>query len=208
MALDPIKPQQNFKFAPRGNTPRGSVPPPPQQNQKPDEVPEEAFVTEEVSVGDNTWIFASVQHTPKSAQKEFNNGRFSGTDINPMWRIKKLTEVFGPCGVGWYTRDVRYSLHPFTATSEVVVMCELNLYYKDPVTGEWSQPIYGVGGNQLILQSQKRGPQSNDEAFKMAYTDAVSIACKALGFSSDIYLSALCRHRYGCTPGAWRKANH
>lgn len=26
------------------------------------------------------------------------------------------------------------------------------------------------------------------------------------GFSSDIYLSSLFRHRYGCTPGAWRRS--
>lgn len=24
------------------------------------------------------------------------------TDINPMWRIKRLTEIFGPVGVGWW----------------------------------------------------------------------------------------------------------
>ncbi|WP_254555280.1 hypothetical protein, partial [Salmonella enterica] len=29
-------------------------------------------------------------------------GRLKGmTDINPMWRIKALTEQFGPCGIGW-----------------------------------------------------------------------------------------------------------
>ena len=29
---------------------------------------------------------------PKEALKEFNNGRFKGTDINPMWRIMVLTK--------------------------------------------------------------------------------------------------------------------
>ena len=40
---------------------------------------------------------------PEEAKKQFNNGSFSGTDINPMWRIKKLTEMFGPAGIGWYS---------------------------------------------------------------------------------------------------------
>ena len=50
----------------------------------------------------NLDIYEAGRAVPSEAQKSFNNGRFSGTDINPMWRIKKLTELFGACGVGWY----------------------------------------------------------------------------------------------------------
>ena len=39
----------------------------------------------------NLKIYNDLRNVPKEAQKSFNNGRFSGTDINPMWRIKKLT---------------------------------------------------------------------------------------------------------------------
>lgn len=150
------------------------------------EPPAEAIVTEEVKPGDNLWIYAQAQHTPEFARKSFNNGNFSGTDINPMWRIKMLTLIFGPCGIGWITKDVKYTLYPVAATGEVVISCELALLYRNPQTKEWSEPVYGVGGNQLIL-NRKRGPQANDEGFKMAYTDAVSVAVKALGFSADIY---------------------
>ena len=134
-------------------------------------------------------FYGQVQDTPKEAQKSFNNGRFSGTDINPMWRIKKLTEVFGPAGFGWWTQNVKYEFVDATETKEVAVFCELELVVKDPETGEESKPIYGVGGNTYVAQRNK-GPQSSDEAKKMAYTDALSIACKALGFSHDIYYQA------------------
>ena len=137
----------------------------------------------------NMRFYGQVQDTPKEAQKSFNNGRFSGTDINPMWRIKKLTEVFGPAGFGWWTQNVRYEFVDATETKEVAVFCELELVVKDPESGEVSQPIYGVGGNTYVAQRQK-GPQASDEAKKMAYTDALSIACKALGFSHDIYYQA------------------
>ena len=137
----------------------------------------------------NMRFYGQVQDTPKEAQKSFNNGRFSGTDINPMWRIKKLTEVFGPAGFGWWTQNVKYEFIPADETKEVSVFCELELVVKDPESGEVSQPIYGVGGNTYVAQ-RKNGPQSSDEAKKMAYTDALSIACKALGFSHDIYYQA------------------
>jgi hypothetical protein len=42
-----------------------------------------------------------IQHAAK-AKKEIGGGRLRGmTDINPMWRIKTLTEHFGVCGFGW-----------------------------------------------------------------------------------------------------------
>ena len=106
-----------------------------------------------------------------------------------MWRIKKLTEVFGPCGFGWWTQNVKYNFVKAEQTNETAVFCELELVIVDPETNERSMPIYGVGGNTFVAQ-RKSGPQSSDEAMKMAYTDALSIACKALGFSHDIYFQA------------------
>jgi hypothetical protein len=155
---------------------------------------EEKVNTEEVKdvsakrIHDNMRFYGKVQDTPLEAQKSFNNGRFSGTDINPMWRIKKLTEVFGPTGFGWWTQNINYIFQESPETKEIAVFCELELVVKDPETGEESHPIYGVGGNTFVA-SRKAGLQSSDEAMKMAYTDALSIACKALGFSHDIYYS-------------------
>lgn len=136
----------------------------------------------------NMRLYVQVQDTPKEAQKQFNNGRFSGTDINPMWRIKKLTELFGPAGIGWWTEDEVFVTEKCEETSETAVFCSLKLFYKDPETGEISHGITGVGGNKFTIQS-RNGNYCNDEAYKMAYTDALSIACKALGFSSDIYFA-------------------
>ena len=51
---------------------------------------------------DNLTIYNLVRQPPKEALKEIKGGRLSGkTDINPMWRLKALTEQFGMCGIGW-----------------------------------------------------------------------------------------------------------
>lgn len=131
-------------------------------------------------------IYEACRSVPKEAQKEFNNGRFKGTDINPMWRIKKLTEMFGACGIGWYYERLdKWS--ETLASGEVCVFVEIALYIKQD--GEWSKPIFGTGGSQL-LQMTKKGAYANDEAYKMATTDAISVACKQLGMGADIYWSA------------------
>ena len=153
--------------------------------------------TNDVQLQKNVRFYHKFMETPKDAQKSFDNGRFSGTDINPMWRIKILTEVFGPSGFGWWTQNVRYEFVEADLTrpnannvvkKEVAVFCELELLVKDPESGEVSQPIYGVGGNTFIAEG-KYGPRSSDEAKKMAYTDALSIACKSLGIGHDIWYS-------------------
>jgi hypothetical protein len=152
--------------------------------------------TNDTQLQKNVRFYHRFMETPKDAQKSFNNGRFSGTDINPMWRIKILTEVFGPSGFGWWTQNVRYEFVEANVTppdakqeqKETSVFCELELIVKDPETGEVSQPIYGVGGNTYIAWS-KYGPRASDEAKKMAYTDALSIACKSLGIGHDIWYS-------------------
>lgn len=132
----------------------------------------------------NLDMYTKYASPPKDALKAFNNGRFSGTDINPMWRIKTLTEEYGECGFGWYTEIKRSWQEQSPDTSEIMVFCEVALYVKRG--DNWSRPIIGVGGNTFVAAT-KRGLQASDEAYKMAYTDALGIACKALGIGANVW---------------------
>lgn len=139
-------------------------------------------------MADNMTLWNSWRQAPEGAKKPITAGRLKGmTDINPMWRYEMLTERFGPCGTGWYTDDEQYELHP-GGQDQVVVACRLKLYYRDPESGEWSKGVAGQGGSMLVA-AETKGLYTNDEAFKMAYTDAVSVACKQLGIGADVYWS-------------------
>ena len=132
----------------------------------------------------NMAIYDEVKSVPENARKTIQGGRLKGmTDINPMWRIEKLTKVFGPCGVGWYYEIVNKWMEP-GAGGEIAAFCDINLYIKED--GEWSRPIPGTGGS-MFVSSEKNGPYTSDECYKMALTDAISVACKALGMAADIY---------------------
>lgn len=136
---------------------------------------------------ENMYIYERSKSCPENALREIQAGKLKGkSDINPMWRIKTLTELFGPCGVGWKLRNVRYWTEP-GADGEVAAWCSMELQIK--VDGEWSEGIEGIGGSMLV--NTERGKLvTNDEAFKMAYTDAVSVCCKMLGFAADVYWNA------------------
>ena len=133
----------------------------------------------------NRRIYDAVRAVPPEAIKPITAGRLKGkSDINPMWRIRVLTEQFGPCGEGWYTEGVRYWTVVQEKSMEMAVFCELQLHTKSE--NGWSAPIYGIGGNTVIA-AEKNGLYLDDEAYKKAYTDALSVACKALGIGADVY---------------------
>lgn len=134
----------------------------------------------------NLRLYEELRAVPKEAQKAFNNGRFSGTDINPMWRIKKLTETFGAAGLGWYT-EVVYRHIQEAPDGTIATFIGINLYVK--YGDEWSKPIYGEGGNTFASKTKSGYLSVTDEAFKMAYTDALSNATKALGLGADVWFA-------------------
>lgn len=128
-------------------------------------------------------IYNNLREVPQEAQKTIGAGRLKGmTDINPMWRIKALTEQFGACGEGWYY-DI-LDKQTYEVGGEVVATVDIKLYYK--TSDGWSEGIFGTGGSKLVAKESK-GLYVNDEAFKMALTDAISVAGKSLGLGADIY---------------------
>lgn len=136
---------------------------------------------------DNLTIYNEVRNVPDSAKRRIEAGRLKGkTDINPMWRIKALTETFGPCGFGWeyVITDKRLEQG---ANGEIAAFLDIDLFVK--ADGVWSDAIPGTGGSAFVAK-EKNGLYTSDECFKMALTDAISVACKALGFGADVYWEA------------------
>lgn len=135
----------------------------------------------------NMDIYNAVSAVPDSAQKRITGGRLNGmTDINPMWRIRELTELFGPCGIGWKYKIVREWLET-ASTGEVGAFVDIELQYKITPNADWSEPIPGTGGSKFVAAEKGNNLRASDECYKMALTDAISVACKALGFGADIY---------------------
>lgn len=93
--------------------------------------------------------------------------------------------MFGPCGFGWCYEIVRMWTEP-GANGEVSAFVHINMFIK--YQGEWSEAIQGVGGSAFVA-NERNGAYTSDECYKMALTDAISVACKALGVAADIYFS-------------------
>ncbi|MCL2392928.1 MAG: hypothetical protein FWC66_10060 [Oscillospiraceae bacterium] len=140
-------------------------------------------------MSENLHIYEKSRNVPDAAKKSIQAGRLKGyTDINPMWRVKILTEMFGPCGVGWLPTITRQWVEP-GADGAVCAFVNIDLKYK--YNGAWSEPVSATGGSELVSK-ERNGLYTNDEAYKMAYTDAISVACKLLGVGADVYWEKDC----------------
>lgn len=131
----------------------------------------------------NLDLYNKLKVVPAEAIKPIQNGRLKGkSDINPMWRIKTMTEHFGVCGIGW--KYVITKQWTETYGTETKAYCNIDLFVK--VDGQWSDAIQGTGGSSEVTM-ERNGSYVSDECYKMALTDALSVAMKALGVGADIY---------------------
>lgn len=140
-------------------------------------------------------IYEQMRDVPDNARDKIKGGRLQGkTSINTMWRIKRLTEIFGPCGIGWNYRVTGTRTEEIPGRSKALFV-DIAFKFKVPGTETWSEEIPGTGGNTIICNETK-GPYLNDDAYKMAVSDAISNACKLLGLGADVYFENDVENKY------------
>jgi hypothetical protein len=132
----------------------------------------------------NKEIWDKLKTPPQDALRTIKAGRLKGmSDISPQWRYEIMTDVFGPCGIGWSVNIERlWTEQGFGG--QVLVFAHVSVTYKNG--DEWSQPVHGVGGSFLV-KLEKKGPYASDECYKMAITDATGTALKMIGVAADVY---------------------
>ena len=133
----------------------------------------------------NMALYNELRSVPEEAKKKILDGRLKGkTDINPMWRIKRMTELFGMCGVGW-KYEITKQWTEKGDEDTVAAFVNVNIYIRQG--GAWSEPIPGTGGNVFRRKESSGRSFVDDDCYKKALTDAISVACKALGMGADVY---------------------
>lgn len=151
---------------------------------------------------ENMKIWDALKQPPKEALKAIMGGRLKGkTDINPQWRYQAMTEQFGPCGEGWKYDIVKLWSEP-GSQDQLFGFALISLFVK--TDGKWSEAIPGIGGSMLVTK-ETGGLHSSDEGYKMAVTDALSVALKMLGVAADIYAGKWDGSKYQDKPSSPKK---
>jgi hypothetical protein len=149
-----------------------------------------------MSTSENTKLWDELRRVPPDQLKGFSRaGGFKGTAIKPMWSFHKMTEVFGPVGTGWTVSEPAFHVVPGD-NKEVLVFCTVAV-----TAGK--NFFHGVGGDKIVKyipanEQYKRAErwENDDEAFKKAYTDALTNALKLLGVGADIHMGLWDGNKY------------
>lgn len=138
----------------------------------------------------NTELWDALGKTDPAHTKRFSrSGGFKGTATKPIWVYRRLTEHFGPVGIGWGHDEPVYQVVP-GAEGEVLAYCTVRCWHTDRSNG-----FYGVGGDKVVSKN-KHGLFSDDEAFKKAFTDAVMNAFKSVGVAADVHMGLFDDDKY------------
>lgn len=136
-----------------------------------------------------TEIWDALAKTDPSHTKGFSRaGGFKGTAIKPMWIVHRLTEQFGPCGIGWGMSEPTFQV--VTSGEEILVYCTVSCWHTSR-----ENTFYGVGGDKVTAKRQS-GTFNDDEAFKKAFTDAVGNAFKFIGVGADVHMGRFDDSKY------------
>ena len=136
---------------------------------------------------DNMRIWSRVEKTSRDYTNPFKKaGGFGGTSIDPMYQIKRATEVFGPIGDGWGVDVVEENIVDMPEGQKLhYVKIELWYYNEDA-----KRCHYHSFGQTMMVTQSRNGLRIIEEAPKMSLTDALTKALSWLGFSADVWLGA------------------
>ena len=138
---------------------------------------------------DKKALWDKLSKTDPAHTKGFSRaGGFKGTAIKPQWVVMRLTEEFGPCGLGWGINRPEFQVVPVGA--EVMVYCTVSCWH-----GTLDNILWGVGGDK-VSTSRQSGTFNDDEAFKKAFTDAIMNAFKFLGVAADVHMGLFDDSKY------------
>jgi hypothetical protein len=145
---------------------------------------------------DNLQLWNRFEKTdPQFTKRYKGTGGFEGTDINPMYRAKKMTEAFGPCGIGWGSEEVESRI--VTGMDGTMIWySKVRLWY---IWDGQRGTIEQWGGTRLS-STNKSGCFTDDEAAKKSYTDAEGKCISKIGIGADIYLKLFDGSKYSNQP--------
>ena len=122
----------------------------------------------------NMQYYSAARSVPPGALKPIKGGAYGAaglSDINPQWRIERMTELFGPCGIGW-------DFTPEIWTDNGVCYAHVTVTYR--CNDGWSKPVHGYGGTKI-------GNKDDSDLIKSTVTDALGNAMRYIGIGADVW---------------------
>lgn len=131
----------------------------------------------------NKALWERVCVTDPKAVKAITGKQYQGNSPKPYWIVERLTEEFGPCGIGWGFSIVNERMERLTESDVLHVAVVSFWYMLDGVRGEIEQ----IGQTKAVYEKSKGGFMVDEDAPKKSVTDALIKCASYIGFAGDIF---------------------
>jgi hypothetical protein len=121
--------------------------------------------------------------TDPQAVKPITGKQYNGNSPKPYWIVERLTDEFGPCGIGWGFSILNERFERFSDTDTLHVAVVKFWYELEGKRGELEQ----VGQTKATYTTSKGTFLIDEDAPKKSVTDALVKCASYLGFAGDIF---------------------
>ncbi|MCW1959829.1 MAG: hypothetical protein KIH64_015045 [Mycobacterium sp.] len=132
-----------------------------------------------------TALWDRVFKTDPNFVKPITGKDYKGNSPSPHYIVRRLTEEFGPCGIGWGVKILSERMERM-GTDDVLHIARVQLWYvHDDKRGEIEQ----VGQTKACYRTKGDGGylKVDEDAPKKSVTDALVKCASYLGFAGDIF---------------------
>jgi hypothetical protein len=154
-------------------------------------------------VSENKALWRRVCVTDPKAVKPITGKQYSGNSPKPYWIVERLTDEFGPCGIGWGFNILNERIERFSDSDTLHIAVVRLWYVMDGKRGELEQ--IGQTKASYMTNAGKRGELEqigqtkasymtnaskfmlDEDAPKKSVTDALIKCASYLGFAGDIF---------------------
>ena len=133
-------------------------------------------------MSDNKALWVRAFTTDPRAVKAITGKQYKGNSPKPYWIVERLTDEFGPCGIGWGFSILNERMERMTERDVLHVAVVRMWYVMDGKRGEFEQ----IGQTKAVYES-KNGTVVDEDAPKKSVTDALVKCASYLGFAGDIF---------------------
>ena len=131
----------------------------------------------------NKALWQRVCVTDPKAVKPITGKQYNGNSPKPYWIIERLTDEFGPCGIGWGFNILSERIERFSDTDTLHIAVVRLWYVFDGKRGELEQ----IGQTKASYTTSKGTFLLDEDAPKKSVTDALIKCASYLGFAGDIF---------------------
>ena len=132
---------------------------------------------------DNKALWNRAFVTDPRAVKPITGKQYSGNSPKPYWIVERLTDEFGPCGIGWGFSILNERFERFSDTDTLHIAVVAFWYVLDGKRGELQQ----IGQTKASYTTSKGSFMLDEDAPKKSVTDALVKCASYLGFAGDIF---------------------